>query len=91
MYLRDYRKAEKEPPLMDHWPTDDAPGVATIKPTNFGTFGIWWSDFPAMERRGGYSGPYPTVEAAEQGARDWGEYWQSPIRLVYEGIDNRNA
>jgi hypothetical protein len=47
-----------------------------IAPTDVGTtFGIFWQNAPAMERRGGYSGPYRTREEAEQGARDWLAHW----------------
>ena len=64
------------------WPTEDRPGIATIAPTEYGTFGIWWSDFEAMERRGGYSGPYHTREEAEESARSWGEHFECPVRVV---------
>lgn len=53
--------------LPDRW----AGWIATIAPTGAGTFGIWWSNAPAMERRGGYSGPYHTRAEAEAGARIW--------------------
>jgi hypothetical protein len=66
---------------MDPWPTEKKPGVAVVAPTGYGTFGIWWSEFPAMERRGGYSGPYSTAEEAEEGARGWGEHWECPVRI----------
>ena len=63
------------------WPTEANPGIAVIAPTGFGTFGIWWSDFPAMERRGGYSGPYATPQEAEDSARSWGEHWECPVTI----------
>jgi hypothetical protein len=63
------------------WPTAERPGIATVAPTGFGTFGIWWSEFPAMERRGGYSGPYSTIEEAEESAQSWGEHWECPVRI----------
>lgn len=66
---------------MANWPTAEHPGIAVVAPTGFGTFGIWWSEFPAMERRGGYSGPYRTAEEAEQGAIDWGTHWEVPVRV----------
>ena len=65
------------------WPTDEHPGKAVIAPTGFGTFGIWWSDFEAMERRGGYSGPYKTREEAESGARAWSDTFESPITVEH--------
>jgi hypothetical protein len=50
--------------------------LAIIAPTDVATtFGIFWEHAPAMERRGGYSGPYSTREEAEQGARDWLTHW----------------
>lgn len=64
------------------WPTVEHPGIATVAPTGYGTFGIWWSEFPAMERRGGYSGPYGTEAEAQQGARDWAEHWECPVVIV---------
>lgn len=63
------------------WPTQDRPGIAIVAPTGYGTWGIWWRDFPAMERRGGYSGPYNTAQEAEEGALIWGEGWDCPIRI----------
>ncbi|HEX5016572.1 MAG TPA: hypothetical protein VFX15_03180 [Actinomycetes bacterium] len=73
---------------MSDWPTADNPGIATIRRTSVGTtFGIYWSNFPAMERRGGYSGPYSTREEATQGARDWADHWEAPVTIVQEGDD----
>ena len=68
------------------WPTEDHPGIATIRPTQAGTFGIYWSEFEAMERRGGYSGPYTTREEAEQGARSWAEHWDCPVTIVHSDV-----
>lgn len=39
------------------------------------TFGIHWRNAPALERRGGYSGPYRSRAEAEQGAREWAEVY----------------
>ncbi|MGV0985095.1 MAG: hypothetical protein ACOYB2_11100 [Limnohabitans sp.] len=66
---------------MSDWPTDEKPGIAVVAPTGFGTFGIWWSEFPAMERRGGYSGPYTTEAEAIEGANDWAAHWNVPVRV----------
>lgn len=63
------------------WPTEEKPGIAIVAPTLYGTWGIWWSDFPAMLLRGGYSGPYRTAEEAEDGARNWGKHWECPVRI----------
>ena len=50
---------------------------AQVGPTGYGgTWGILWKDFPYMEKRGGYSGPFETKELAEVRARE--------IMLVYE-------
>ena len=66
------------------WPTKDKPGRAVIAPTTMGTtYGIWWFDFEAMERRGGYSGPYPSREEAEAGANSWADYWDAPITIEH--------
>lgn len=70
--------------MSTKWPTEDDPGVATIRPTDYGTFGIYWSNFEAMERRGAYSGPYRTREEAHEGARIWAEGWDCPIVIVDE-------
>lgn len=43
---------------------------AQIGPTGYGRYGILWKDFPYMEARGGYSGPFETYEAAEQRAKE---------------------
>lgn len=51
------------------WPTADDPGKAVITPTEYGTFGIAWENFEALEARGGWSGPYSSAEEAEEGAR----------------------
>lgn len=59
------------------------PGIAAIAPTGYGSFGIWWADFPAMERRGGYSGPYRSREDAERSAREWGDTWSVPVRIEH--------
>jgi hypothetical protein len=40
------------------------------------TFGIVWQNAPAMERRGGWSGPYDSREEAEASARVWLDHWQ---------------
>ena len=61
------------------WPSADRPGIAIVAPTGYGTWGIWWSDFPAMERRGGYSGPYRTEAEAVADALDWGKHWDCPV------------
>lgn len=65
------------------WPTDDHPGRAVIAPTVVGTYGIWWRDFEAMERRGGYSGPYRTREEAEEGARAWADHFECPVVIEH--------
>lgn len=62
---------------------------ALIGPTGYGTYGIVWRDFIYMERRGGYSGPYPTMKEAEQGARTWATYYDVPD-LVIEYVPNVN-
>ena len=49
---------------------------AVIHPTTLGTFGILWYDAPAMERRGGWSGPYSSREDAEKSAREWLASWE---------------
>ncbi len=66
---------------MSEWPTNENPAIAVVAPTEYGMFGIWWSRFPAMERRGGYSGPYPTLAAAEKDAKTWGEWFECAVRI----------
>ena len=61
---------------------------ALVGPTGYGTFGIVWRDFPAMERRGGYSGPYRTQKEAEDGARMWFE--QYDVQGQIEQVENVN-
>lgn len=61
---------------------------ALIGPTGYGSFGIVWRDFPSMERRGGYSGPYRTLEEAERGARDWADAYDEPLGI--EHVENVN-
>ncbi|KKL83153.1 hypothetical protein LCGC14_1977600 [marine sediment metagenome] len=41
---------------------------AKIGPTGYGTFGIRWEDFPYMQTRGGYSGPFNTQDEARERA-----------------------
>lgn len=69
--------------MTTQWPTADHPGRAVVAPTGYGTFGVWWFDFPAMERRGGYSGPYQTAAEAEAGALDWGSHWDCPVSVEH--------
>lgn len=66
---------------MTKWPTEDDPGIADVHPTSYGTFGIYWSNFEAMERRGGYSGPYSTREEAAQGAQDWADHFDTFVTV----------
>ena len=56
---------------------------ALIGPTGYGTFGIVWRDYDVMARRGGYSGPYGTVEEAEQGAQDWTATYDEPLTIEH--------
>lgn len=50
--------------------------VAIIQPgSSPGTYGIEWQNAPAMERRGGWSGPYDSIEAARLGAVIWVRSW----------------
>lgn len=49
---------------------------ATIAPAaGPGTFAIYWTKAPAMERLGGYSGPYKTRADATADAIAWADYW----------------
>lgn len=48
---------------------------AIIQRNDTGTYGIEWRDAPAMEARGGYSGPFDTEDAARQCALDWAAAW----------------
>jgi hypothetical protein len=45
--------------------------TATIAPTGYGSFGIWWTGMPFP-----YSGPFETREAAQERAKDIAEYWE---------------
>jgi hypothetical protein len=64
---------------------------AMVGPTGHGTFGIIWRDFPAMERRGGYSGPYNTLEDARQAALEWADAWgYAPYELTIRKVENVN-
>ncbi len=63
---------------------------AIIAPTDVGdTFGIFWQNAPAMERRGGYSGPYKTREDAEASAISWRDSWDmtdADLEIVHQDI-----
>jgi len=50
--------------------------TAQIGPTGYGTYGIIWKDFPAMERRGGYSGPFDSRDEAVTKAREIMTYYE---------------
>lgn len=64
------------------WPTPEHPAKATIGGTGYGTLGITWEEFPAMERRGGYSGPFTTEEEARECVVRWRELWEIPEEAV---------
>lgn len=53
------------------------PPRALIGPTGYGSFGILWRNAPALATRGGYSGSFDTLQAAEERAVD--------IALFHEG------
>jgi hypothetical protein len=80
---------------MTKWPTVTEPATATIAPTGYGTFGVWWTNFEAMERRGGYSGPYRSAEEATDGVAAWCDQFdieQNAIRIVHsENVQNRDS
>lgn len=61
--------------MPTRWPDAEHHARAVIRRNDVGTFGIWWYRFEAMERRGGYSGPYATIAEAEEGARSWADHW----------------
>lgn len=57
-------------------------------PDSTDIFGIWWENAPAMERRGGYSGPYPSRDTAEAGAWVWVRSWDmtdDDLTVIHEG------
>lgn len=57
--------------------------TAIIGATDVGTtLGILWRDFPEMERRGGYSGPFNTEAEAVQCANDWGAAWDREVAIL---------
>ena len=65
---------------------------AYIAPNEYGTYGVHWRDAPAMESRGGYSGPYESQAAARQGVLDWIKAWDMDPEtdidiLLTDGID----
>ena len=63
---------------------------ALIGPTGYpDSYGIVWRNAPAMERRGGYSGPYGTLLQAERGARDWADTFDV-TDLTIEHVENVN-
>ena len=62
---------------------------ALIGPTGYGTFGIIWRDFPIMEHRGGYSGPFRTLDEAEARAEEIMQHWGKDIEI--EHVENVNA
>jgi hypothetical protein len=71
------------------WPTTENPAKAIIGPTGYGTFGIVWRNFEAMENRGGYSGPYKTFEEAAESADTWRGHWNLPPEaLVIERVED---
>ena len=53
------------------------------------SFGVLWRNAPAMERRGGYSGPYDKRQDAEAGARSWAASWDMDpdADLTIEHVD----
>lgn len=62
---------------------------ALIGPTGYpGSFGIVWRSWPWMEERGGYSGPFATVEEATERAHlitsNYG------YALIVESVENVN-
>ena len=58
--------------------------TAVIGKTDVGTtLGIVWRDFPEMERRGGYSGPFNTMAEAVQCANDWASAYDVDIDIVH--------
>lgn len=65
---------------------------ALIGPTGYGgTYGIVWRDFPEMEARGGYSGPFESFEAAEENARAALAWWAPELGpLEVERVPNVN-
>lgn len=64
------------------------PAKALVGPTGYDSFGIVWRDFPELERRGGYSGPYRTYDEALRGAEDWAKEYDRT--LVVEPVENVN-
>ena len=63
--------------------------TALIGPTGYGTFGVLYREFPQMEARGGYSGPFKTGGEAERGAQRWADYYE--VELDFEYVPNVNA
>jgi hypothetical protein len=61
---------------------------AIIGKTAYDSFGIIWRDFPYMERRGGYSGPFATRHEAEQRAREWTDMIFDGSSLTIENVES---
>lgn len=62
---------------------------ALIGPTGYGgRFGIVWRDFPFMEQRGGYSGPFETFAEAHDRACSVAIYFE--VSLEVERVGNVN-
>ena len=55
---------------------------AKVGPTGYGSWGILWEDFPYMERRGGYSGPFKTLEDAERKALEIMAFYEEPVQKI---------
>ncbi len=56
---------------------------AKIGPTGYGSYGILWEDFPYMEARGGYSGPFDTQDAAQQRANEIAVAFDHPLTIEF--------
>jgi len=55
--------------------------IARIGPTGYGTYGILWAEFPYMEARGGYSGPFDTQDAAQKRANEVAAAFDQPLTV----------
>jgi hypothetical protein len=55
---------------------------AVIHPVGGGRYGVSWEDAPAMARRGGYSGPFASIEKAEEDVERWREDWEIGVEDI---------
>lgn len=62
---------------------------ALIGPTGYASFGIVWRNAPALEARGGYSGPFESQQSAEERAVDLALHYEGAVPTIAR-VENVN-